>query len=300
MKRIRNLSLFFIFSMSIGLSFAFGWLCWQQANAFVDVPQYVANTTPRDFGFDDFENVEFVTDDNVTLHGWYISPTRDDGATLIFVHGHGGNLRDLIPEARLLTDMGYGALLFDLRGHGMSADASVTMGINEVRDVQAAFDFLRAQTDVNPERIGIHGFSMGAATSILAASQIPDIRVVIAEAPYSSIHQSLVDGIPRDTGIPALFFPDIIIAMSSTISGENYYDAAPIDVIEQLSQPVLITHGIGDSRIPYQHSEALFDSANEPKQLHLFDSRGHATAYRTTPNEFVPILLTFLDTHLLN
>lgn len=300
MKRIRNLTLFFIVSMSIGLSGVFGWLCWQQALQFVEVPRIVLNTSPLDYGISDYETIEVTTSDNLTLRGWYIAPTRADGATIIFLHGQGGHLRDLMPEAILYTDMGYGALLFDLRGHGASDDAPVTMGINEVLDVEAMFQFLLTQNEVNPERIAIYGNSMGASIALLSAEQIPDIRVVIADAPYSSIYNALRDGIPRQIGIPALFFPDIIIGMSNYLSGENFYTASPIDSIMNVHQPVLFIHGTNDGRIPYTHSEALFNVANEPKELYLVEGSGHTNNYEYDVESYQAIVIPFLEKYLAN
>lgn len=299
MKRIRNLSLFFIISMTIGLSSVFGWLCWQQALQFVEVPRIVLDITPADYGVTNYENVEFVTQDNLTIRGWYIAPNRDDGATIIFLHGHGGHLRDLMPEAKFFTDMGYGAILFDLRGHGTSDDAPVTMGINEVMDVQAAFDFLLTQAEVNPERIALYGNSMGAAVALLSAEQISAIRVVIADAPYSNIYNALVDGIPQQTGIPALFFPDIIIGISTYLSGSDFYLASPLDAIANLQQPVLFIHGTNDGQIPYSHSQALYDAANEPKQFYLVDGAGHTNNYEYDVTHYEAIVIPFLEQYLI-
>ena len=189
MRRIRNLILFTILTMTIALTFTFAWLCWQQALQFVDVPQMVNNLTPADYGIENYEEVTLITEDNLRLRAWYVAPNREDGTTIIFLHGHGGHINDLIPD----TNMGYGALLFDFRGHGASDDTVVTMGINEVMDVQAGINFLLDQSAVNPERIALYGNSMGASVALLSAQQIPEIRVVIADAPYSSIYDALVE-----------------------------------------------------------------------------------------------------------
>ena len=300
MKRIRNLSLFFILTMTIGLSIAFGLLCWQQANQFVEVPRWVNTRTPVDFGIADYQDFTVVTEDGLNLHGWYIVPTRDDGATFIFLHGHGGHIVDLMPEAQLFTGMGYGAVLFDMRGHGSSDDAPVTMGVHEVRDVQAVFDFVVEQEAVKPERIALYGNSMGASVALLSAAHIPDIRVVIADAPYSSIRNALVDGIPATTGIPALFFPDVIIAMSTYLSGADYYEASPIAVIAEISQPILLIHGTNDESIPYHHSEELFAVANEPKLLYIVEGGGHINNYEYDVEGYEAIVFPFLAEYLTN
>lgn len=299
MRRIRNLGLFFTVTMTIGLLIAFGLLCWQQANQFVEVPRWVNSNTPADFGMDDYQNFSVITEDGLNIHGWYIAPTREDGATFIFLHGHAGHILDLMPEAQLFTGMGYGAVLFDMRGHGSSDDAPVTMGVNEVLDVEAVFNYVIEQETVNPERIALYGNSMGASVAILSAERIPEIRLVIADAPYSSIRDTLVDGIPATTGIPALFFPDVIIAMSTILSDADFYQASPIEAIPNLTQPILLIHGTHDGTIPYHHSEELFASANQPKVLYIVEGGGHTNNYEHDIEGYGSIVLPFIQEYLM-
>src|SRR5690606_36618272 len=98
MERIRNLTIFTFISMSIGLSIAFGLLCWKQANQFVEVPRGAVIETPLNFGIESYDDFSVITEDGLTLHGWYIAPTRADGATFIFLHGHGGHILNMISE----------------------------------------------------------------------------------------------------------------------------------------------------------------------------------------------------------
>ena len=152
----------------------------------------VNNLTPADYGIENYEEVTLITEDNLRLRAWYVAPNREDGTTIIFLHGHGGHINDLIPD----TNMGYGALLFDFRGHGASDDTVVTMGINEVMDVQAGINFLLDQSAVNPERIALYGNSMGASVALLSAQQIPEIRVVIADAPSDNADEVAAVTVP--------------------------------------------------------------------------------------------------------
>lgn len=297
MKRIRNLTLFFILTMSIGLSIAFGRLCWQQAHQFVNIQRPAVMGAPIDYGLSDAQVFEVVTSDNVNIPGWFVPPTREDGATILFLHGHGGSRLELLPEAHLFLSMGYGLALFDMRGGGDDG-LPVTMGVNEVLDVEAVFDYLLTQDTVNPERIAVFGSSMGAATAILSAAQMPEIRVVIADAPYSSIRDTLVDGIPQRIGIPPLFFPDVIIAMSSYLSGADYRLASPIEALAEIDQPLLLIHGTLDGTIPYHHSEELYAAANEPKLLYLVDGGGHANSYTHDAQGFEAIVLPFVAQYL--
>ncbi|HSO27222.1 MAG TPA: hypothetical protein VLS48_04080, partial [Anaerolineales bacterium] len=65
-----------------------------------------------------FEAVTLHTKDGVALQGWYHPP--QNGAVIVLLHGAGGSRADTRPYAQMLVGNGYGALLFDQRGHGTS------------------------------------------------------------------------------------------------------------------------------------------------------------------------------------
>ena len=79
---------------------------------------------------------------------------------MLFLHGSGGDRRDLILEAALLARRG-----------------AVTMTISQPNDVttyrplvvnaRRALDTLAARSDVDPTRLGVVGFSLGAQTAAI-------------------------------------------------------------------------------------------------------------------------------------
>ena len=68
----------------------------------------------------------FKADDGVKLSGWY-RPTRN-GATVIVLHGGGGDRTGAIAHAKLLVRHGYGVLLYDARGRGRSEGTQNSFG----------------------------------------------------------------------------------------------------------------------------------------------------------------------------
>lgn len=146
------------------------------------------------------ESVEFVSEDGVGLRGWFIRAAGDGPKpTIVFIHGwpwnRCGNLAgqlpipdatvDFLAPAQALHAAGFHVLLFDLRNHGLSdARPPVTFGMNESRDLQAAVAFLRTLPEqVDSERIGLIGYSMGANTVLYALPQIQPIRAAMVVQP---------------------------------------------------------------------------------------------------------------------
>ena len=79
----------------------------------------------------DYREVAFDASDGVHLSGWY-RPTRN-GATLLVIHGGGGDRTGAVAHAKLLVRHGYGVLLYDARGRGRSEGTAerVRLGLDQ-------------------------------------------------------------------------------------------------------------------------------------------------------------------------
>jgi pimeloyl-ACP methyl ester carboxylesterase len=155
---------------------------------------------PSDLGMP-AEDVAFPSSDGTPLRGWFIRRAGDDGSpapAIVFVHGWpwnragntaGGTLLpdrtvDFLAPAQALHHAGFHLLLFDLRNHGESGAAlPVTFGPHEARDVAGAAAFLRARPEVDPARIGLIGYSMGANAVLFGIPHCQPIRAAIAVQP---------------------------------------------------------------------------------------------------------------------
>jgi dienelactone hydrolase len=121
--------------------------------------------------------VTFRTEDGVTLAGtWYDAPGRPAPA-VILVHMLHRTRRDWDGVAALLSSAGFGALAFDLRGHG---DSQGSMPAEDkyqtfLQDVTAARRFVASRSDVTPGRIGLLGASLGANLAAMETAQAPGI-----------------------------------------------------------------------------------------------------------------------------
>ncbi|MEM9952559.1 MAG: alpha/beta fold hydrolase [Chloroflexota bacterium] len=295
----RSIILLTIGLIIIVISAFFGFLFWQ-AWSVVNVPNRNYTETPEDFGITIYEEFALITDDNTVIRGWYVPPTRDDGATIMFLHGHTGNRLDLMSEALEFYIRGYGIALFDFRGRGQSDDAPVTMGVNEVLDAGIVLDYLMEQPDVNPERIGVYGFSMGAATAIMLAAERSDIRVVVANASYTSFFDLVADRTTGLFGLPPVIIPEFVVSMTNRLAGVDLNEASPIDSMPSITQPIVFIHGSVDNVIDDPHSEELFDLAPFPKLYYRVFAGGHDDSYENDPEMYVDIVVQFVERHLTN
>ena len=81
----------------------------------------------------------------------------------------------------MLARHGYGVLLFDRRGEGRSEGGGNMLGWGGDKDIIAAVDWLKKRPDVDPDRIGGIGFSVGGELMLEAAAKDPDLAAVVSD-----------------------------------------------------------------------------------------------------------------------
>lgn len=123
--------------------------------------------------------VTVPADDGTRLAGWYLP--GDNGAGLVLAHGASGTRASVLDQAAVLRRHGYSLLLLDARGHGRSGGRPMELGWWGEADLRAAVDWLAAQPEVAPGRIGLVGLSMGGEEAVGAAGADPRVAAVVAE-----------------------------------------------------------------------------------------------------------------------
>ena len=126
-----------------------------------------------------YQQVTFASTDGLRLSGWY-HPSRN-GAAVIIVSSARGDRSKSIGHAALLAGHGYGVLLYDARGSGLSEGSPNGWGWEWENDVAGAIDFLQNRADVEHDRIGGLGLSTGADVLIDVAAHDPDMRAVVSD-----------------------------------------------------------------------------------------------------------------------
>ncbi|HEX2906993.1 MAG TPA: alpha/beta fold hydrolase, partial [Phototrophicaceae bacterium] len=184
-KYIWRLLRFFLLALVVVVLGVMVWMANAQVGIYLQ-PAPSTVTIPPDLPFTP-EVITFTggpdaqTQAPVTLAGWFVPP--QNGATVLLLHGYGGNRTQMRRQAEWLYRAGYGLLLYDERASGESTGSVRSYGWQDVADVGGALAFLRGRADVDMTRIGLLGCSIGGMISIRAAAQYPEIRATIADGP---------------------------------------------------------------------------------------------------------------------
>jgi alpha-beta hydrolase superfamily lysophospholipase len=233
--------------------------------------------TPYETGVE-WEHISIPTDqEGRLLDGWWF-PRLETDRVVLGLTGYRSSKSDLIGIGSSLWRAGYNVLLFDYPGHGRGPAAPVTLAHRELRDVHAALDYTLGR--LPNAQIGVIGFSMGAALAILAAAARPEIRVVIADSPFATHADVLSHAIARTLRIPGDPFLPAADFFLERFAGYRSADVAPLSVVGSIApRPLLLIHGTEDQIIPSRHTERLYASAGEPKELWIAHGAGHCGAY---------------------
>lgn len=260
------------------------------------VPASSVTVTPADHGLES-ESITLTTADGVELAAWYVRGSN--GAAVVLRHGAGSTRSDVLEQAAVLARNGYGVLMVDARGHGDSAGTAMDFGWYGDLDVAAGTEYLRARDDVEPDRIGVVGMSMGGEEAIGAAASDENIAAVVAEGA---------------TGRTA--------ADKSWLSHEygwrgaiqEQFEKAQFWVVDYLcesSPPTSLRAAVADSRdtrfllitagdLPDERSAAAFIASAAPDRVEVWTVEGsaHTGGLRTAPVEWEQRVVAFLDAHL--
>jgi dienelactone hydrolase/uncharacterized membrane protein len=239
-----------------------------------------------------YEDVSFTTSDGLELEGWYI-PSKN-GAAVIAFPGRSGPQR----PARMLARHGYGVLLFDRRGEGESEGDPNVFGWKGERDVRGAVDFLRTRPDVDPERIGGIGLSVGGEMMIEAAAESDGLAALVSEgAGIRSIRESLAVPDMRKKIEGALAHAIVTPAVAL------FSNSTPPASLEELSgrirPPVFFIYAVPGQGGEAELTETFYESAREPKQIWLVPGAGHTGGIEARPEEYERRVVGFFDEALL-
>ncbi|MDQ0337410.1 fermentation-respiration switch protein FrsA (DUF1100 family) [Caldalkalibacillus uzonensis] len=226
--------------------------------------------------------------------------------------------------ARYLTAAGYVCLGFDYRGFAQSEGIPGRVVLDEqVEDIINAVTYLRAQPQVDPERIGLIGWGMGAANVIRVAAQDQRVKAVAAlngfyhgERWLKSVHsyvewRKILHMVDEDrlkrvlTGQSLLADPFIHYPLDPDTDDYVQKELAPLSAFGQKTtiqftesiirmnaekvvqdiapRPLFIAHGRDNALHPVEEALSLCEKAREPKRLYLIDGKHNDFMYQDHP-----------------
>lgn len=226
--------------------------------------------SPTDFHEQD---VQFHSG-NVVFDGTLLVPNGSGPhPAIVIIHGAGPSIKeDYRAEAEIFAKSGIGALIYDKRTIGYSAD-----GVGEqsrsyallAGDVLAAVQTLRSRADIDSTNIGLWGHSEGGWVAPLAAIQSRDVAFLITvgasgvppiqQTSWAMENEFLHQGISSSSMIHSITRNGLRFLVSAGLFAEATYN--PIPPLEQLHQPILAIWGSNDRTAPPLESSQIFQES---------------------------------------
>jgi dipeptidyl-peptidase-4 len=190
----------------------------------------------------------------------------------------------------MLAQQGYVVMSIDNRGtatprgRGWRKSIYRQVGVLASQDQAAALRHLLANRPyLDPDRVGIWGWSGGGSMTLNALLRHPDLYKVgisIASVPnmrlYDTIYQERYMGLPSD-------------------NAEGYLQGSPLTFADRLKGELLLIHGTGDDNCHYQGAEALVDAFvrnNLPFRMMSYPNRSHSISEGVNTSRHLRELMT--------
>ena len=190
------------------------------------------------------------------IHGlhWRPAPGRP---TLVYFHGNAQSVYEWALVSEELAPLDVGLLLIDYPGYGKSGSSPSEGRLYAAG--RATLGWVLAQDGVGPQDVIVLGKSLGGPVAAEAVQGREGLLGLILESTFRSIPsvaERLLPMIPAD----------------AVLTTERYETETRIPSIHL---PLLVVHGTEDDLIPVEEGKALFEMANEPKELYLVEGAGH-------------------------
>jgi hypothetical protein len=249
---------------------------------FIFFPSRLISMTPDDVGlsYQDIElQISTPSGKIETVHCWWIpSETNPNQKVIIDLHGNRNTIEGNIGYAEQFHEMGLSVLLVEYRGYGRSTNRFPSEK-TVYQDVEAAWNYLVNERQINPHNIYVFGHSLGGAIAINLALKHTEIAGLIIESSFTNIREMI------DYKKKYWMFPINLILTQK-------FDS--LAKISALKMPILLTHGTEDELIPKTMSEDLFNAAIEPKQLLIVAGAGHNNVRQVGGKEYWETVQQFL------
>ena len=183
----------------------------------------------------------------------------------------------------------HGYIVFkpDYRGFGSSQGIPVSAygSPNDTVDVLNAVTTMQRYADADPNRIGMWGHSMGGNITLRALVIDPRIKVAVIWAGVNATYQDLLENWHPTGGDrpPPSFsggWPHTFIDRFGTPEqNPEFWDSiSPLAYLADITAPIQLHHGTGDTEVPLQFSQSLandLQAAGKPVELYTYPGSDH-------------------------
>jgi dipeptidyl aminopeptidase/acylaminoacyl peptidase len=252
------------------------------------------------------ELIRYPTHDGREIPAWLYRP-RGEGPFAVILSIHGG------PEAQerpsymysgsyqYWISRGIGVLAPNVRGSTGYGKTYQTLihrdwGGDELKDFQAAAEWLRAQEWVDPERIGVFGGSFGGFATLSCVSRLPDYWAAAVDVVGPSNLVTFAKAVP----------PTWRRVMTQWVGDPEtevdfLMERSPITYVDQIRAPLFVIQGAHDPRVVKAESDQIVERLRErgvEVRYDVYEDEGHGFTRRENELKAMSDTAAFFEKHL--
>ena len=234
---------------------------------------------------------------------------RKKAPCVVLLHGYKGNKAEthrlFVKASRVFSEIGIASLRFDFRGHGDSEGDFSTMTIgSELKDAKAAMKFIRSQPEIDPNKIGILGLSLGGMIASLLVSEDAKIKTTVLWSAVSELGP-LVKARMTPAAMRQLELMGCVDEYGWAVGKQFIDESASFNALGALVKAkghVLLIHGDADETVPVRSTlnySAALKKAKKPHFVHIIPGGDHTYNSLQWEMEVLSLTLEWFRMHLL-
>jgi pimeloyl-ACP methyl ester carboxylesterase len=243
------------------------------------------------------ENMEFQVPELGKREAWFFPGLRG-AATIVLCHGYGSSRGELLTLVSALQDHQYNVFVFDFTAHGAVAGIT-TLGYREAEELRRAVDAVAGRSDVDPARVGLWGYNLGAYAALREAENDKRVRALILDSVYDQPEQMVKVGVERN-GLGG--FPLMIKSAELSFKYLNYAHRQDPPLSSQLlalnGVPTLFIQALDDPELAGITRE-MFLKAPEPREQAIIAHGNYVSMNEDDKRAYENRIVSFFLMHML-
>ncbi len=256
------------------------------------------------------EPIKLAASDGKTIHGFF-TPAKESSKgkiapLVVLVHPNPNEGRDywsFSSQVQYLVLNGYSVLQVNYRGsigYGSQYQAAGygAWGDKIQQDILESYQWLVKQNKALPGKACIMGANFGAYSAVQSVAIYPGAyQCAIANAGIYDLEMQLDRENSKNTGAGK---NDLAMVLGTDKKALNAI--SPVNYVENIKVPILLTHNVNDEKSEIEQTERLknaLDKVNTPYLWHVVDKKENGFYNPENQKAYMKKVVSFLDKNLL-
>lgn len=243
--------------------------------------------------YDSYEKEEYTVKGykDYELHVTLVKNPVETDKYVIISHGFKSNRYGAVKYVDTYMNLGFNCIIYDLRDHGENEKTALSLGQFESEDLEKLIE--DSYSRYGNIKLGLHGESMGAATSLMVLAKKPKVDFVVADCGFSNLYDLIYKA--YDLAKTPFVLPSVNTAMKLRY-GYDMKKTSPKDALVGNEVPICFIHGEADTFILPENSQVNKAATAGYSELHLVPDAAHARSREVLGEaEYRSIISNFLN-----